>query len=179
MSARPGFLKHAVITEAGLLDPSAIMYAPAIQLDYNVHVLQYLRVHNNMASGIEIFLNRPYSNPRIANSVISYNWGHGIKSRSGFVQIDKCEMSDNFLSGFDYTPGATMFELSQFRAGIDRKKALIISDMLTSIKVDWDESYRAFIITQPTIVSQVCDESLLILFIVMFLCLVFFVTGRF
>ena len=148
-------MKNAEITEAGLLDPATVMYAPAVQLDYNVHVLQYLHIHNNMATGIEIFLNRPYSNPRISDSVISYNWGNGIKSRSGFIQVEKCELSNNFRDGFDYTPGSTMFELNQFRGGIDKTTALVISDTLTSVRVDWDESFRAFIVTQPSLSSFV------------------------
>ena len=39
------------IEKAGLLDPTALLYSPAIRIDYNVHTLEQLIVRDNVATG--------------------------------------------------------------------------------------------------------------------------------
>ena len=50
-SATSSRLYHVTIERAGLLDPTALLYAPALMIDYNVHTLQHLTIRENVATG--------------------------------------------------------------------------------------------------------------------------------
>ena len=58
--ASPSRLVHATVTQAGLMDPTAILYSAAIMIDYNVHTLEHLTVSHNVDTGIDILHNDIY-----------------------------------------------------------------------------------------------------------------------
>ncbi len=63
------------MTDTGLMDPTVIMYHPAILIHYNRHRLNRVFISGTMADGIEILRNDAYSNCRLSYSDISHNMG--------------------------------------------------------------------------------------------------------
>ena len=117
-TARPGRIEHAVITEAGLKDPTALLYSPAIHIDYNVHTLQHLHISNIMSDGILIMHNDAYANAAIRHSTISNNMGHGVSTRGPYFEVEFCDIFENTMAGVEYNPYYSTYEARQMRAGI-------------------------------------------------------------
>ena len=111
-------IRHAVITRAGLMDPTAIIYSPALRIDYNIHTLEYLQIIDNVDDGVEILRNDVYANARISHSTVARNFGNGVSTRGSFFQVYMCQLRDNERAGFEYNPHYTTYEAQQMRAGI-------------------------------------------------------------
>lgn len=118
-TAQKGRFSHTKMELAGLMDPASIVYAPALQIDYNVHQLDNLLVTNNMAMGIEILHNDVFAESKLDHSVVSNNLGNGVTTRGSFFELAFSTVSNNMQAGFEYNPHLTTYELQQFRAGIN------------------------------------------------------------
>ena len=116
--AQPSRMVHTEVTEAGLMDPAAIIYSSAIKIDYNTHTLEHLTIQNNVADGLEIMKNDVFANTRLANSVVRNNLGNGVSSRTSYFELYMCTLSNNGKAGFEYNPHYTTYEAQQIRAGI-------------------------------------------------------------
>ena len=62
------------------MDPTTIQYKSAIKVDYNIHTLDNLDVHDCMASGIDILHNDVYANAKLSNSKITNNLGERMRT---------------------------------------------------------------------------------------------------
>jgi len=51
----PSVMQYTSVSEAGLMDPSLILYSSAIKIDYNVHRLDHLTVEDNLADGVLVY----------------------------------------------------------------------------------------------------------------------------
>lgn len=51
-NAMASVLTHTTVSEAGLMDPSLILYSAAIKIDYNIHRLDHITVEDNLADGV-------------------------------------------------------------------------------------------------------------------------------
>ena len=74
-TAQPSTFDYVTITDTGLMDPTVVLYAPAIHIDYNRHRLERLTITRAMADGIEIVRNDAYSNCKLSYSDITNNMG--------------------------------------------------------------------------------------------------------
>ena len=117
-SAVDSRLYHVSVTGAGLMDPAAIIYSPAIRIDYNLHTLERITVAENLADGVLIMRNDVYARARLASSVIRDNGGTGVTVHGSFFELYDCQLSGNRRAGFEYNPSYTADEALQIRAGI-------------------------------------------------------------
>ena len=111
-------MKYVTITRAGLMDPSIVLYTPALKIDYNVHTLENLHIVDNLADGLQIMHNDVYANTRLVHSTVERNFGNGVTVRGSFFEIYNCILRDNGKAGFEYNPAYTTYEALQIRAGI-------------------------------------------------------------
>lgn len=111
-------MSYVTISDAGLMDPATVAYAPALKIDFNVHTLTNLQIMNNLADGVQIMHNDVYANARLAHSIVRDNRGNGISVRSSFFELYNCSLSGNDQSGFEYSPSYTTQEALQIRAGV-------------------------------------------------------------
>jgi len=114
-SAEPSRLYHVSVTGAGLMDPAAILYSPAIRVDYNVHTLERIVVADNLADGLVVMRNDVYAGARLASSVVRDNAGTGVAVRGSFFELRHCRLTGNRLAGFEYNPSYTANEALQVR----------------------------------------------------------------
>lgn len=110
---------YTTLQHAGLMDPTAILYSPALRIDYNIHTLEHLNIIDNQDDGVEILRNDVYANARITHSTISRNFGNGVSIRGSFFELYMCELHDNYRAGFEYNPHYTTYEAQQMRVGIE------------------------------------------------------------
>jgi len=87
-SARSSRMSYVSISGAGLMDPSSVLYAPALKVDYHVHSLDHLVISDNSADGLVIMHNDVYSNARLTHSVVRNNTGNGITVRLVVLNVD-------------------------------------------------------------------------------------------
>ena len=117
-SAVPSRLYHVSVTGVGLMDPAAVIYSPAIHIDYNVHTLERVTVSDNLADGVLIMRNDVYAGARLASSTVRDNGGTGVTVHGSFFELYDCLLSGNRRAGFEYNPSYTADEALQIRAGI-------------------------------------------------------------
>ena len=146
-SAVPSRLYHVSVSGAGLMDPAAIIYSPAIRIDYNLHTLEHLAVSDNLADGLIIMRNDVYAGTRLASSVVRDNGGTGVVVHGSFFELYDCRLTGNRLAGFEYNPSYTADEALQVRAGI---REPIVFDRTRSIFLDnenrrWVTTPRRFV----------------------------------
>ena len=140
------------IREAGLLDPTALLYSPAVTIDYNVHTLEYLNIHNNVATGLEILHNDAYARAKITHSTIKDNFGNGLTTRGSFFEVSFCHLEGNHKAGFEYNPHTTAEEAQQIRLGI--MDSWLLQDVDgQSLKVD-KETYRFLTTREEQVTSR-------------------------
>lgn len=111
--AESSILKNSVIEKAGQLDFATHSFKPALQVDFNNHILESLIVQNNMDSGIGLMWNDIFKdtrNPTIKSSQIKNNRNHGILTRSQGVDITDNFISKNGGGGIWYDPVFTKSE---------------------------------------------------------------------
>ncbi|CAG0896137.1 unnamed protein product [Darwinula stevensoni] len=108
MTARKSTIKHATIEYAGLFDHALNSFKPALQVDFNRHILEHLKIADNWDNGLGIIHSDIYSfDPRmnsLAHSTINSNRGNGITVRTLGLQVSDCEVHHNTLSGIQYHP---------------------------------------------------------------------------
>jgi len=114
-SAVPSRLVHVSVSGAGLMDPAAIIYSPAIRVDYNVHTLERLSVAGNLAGGVVIMRNDVYAGARLASSLVRDNRGTGVAVRGSFFELYDCRLTGNRVAGLEYNPSYTADEALQVR----------------------------------------------------------------
>jgi len=114
-SAVPSRLVHVSVSGAGLMDPAAIIYSPAIRVDYNVHTLERLSVVDNLAGGVVIMRNDVYAGARLASSLVRDNRGTGVAVRGSFFELYDCRLTGNRVAGLEYNPSYTADEALQVR----------------------------------------------------------------
>jgi hypothetical protein len=150
-------LYNMEVREAGLLDPTALLYSPAISIDYNVHILERLHIHDNIATGLEILHNDAYANAKLAYSVVERNFGNGVTTRGSFFDVTFSELSDNMLSGFEYNPTTTNEEALELRRGIDRTKTWVLQEEKDNSLFVPNEGYKFLITDERLEESQVYE----------------------
>jgi len=122
-SAVPSRLYHVSVSGAGLMDPAAVIYSPAIRVDYNVHTLQHVGVVDNLADGLVVMRNDVYAGARLASSVVARNGGTGVVVRGSFFELHDCRLTGNRLAGFEYNPSYTADEALQVGRSVGRSTA--------------------------------------------------------
>ena len=135
-------MTYVNISGAGLADPGAVIYSPALRIDYNLHTLEHITVENNMADGIVIMHNDVYAGARLVSSVVRANAGNGVTVRSSFFEMFDCRLEGNGRAGFEYSPMYTAADALQLRAGI---RDAILFDQSMKIKLNVEN--RRWVIT--------------------------------
>jgi len=148
-SARASRLYHVTVTGAGLMDPAAIIYSPAIRIDYNVHTLERVTVADNVADGVLIMRNDVYAGARLASSTVRDNGGTGVTVHGSFFELNDCQLTRNRRAGFEYNPSYTADEALQIRAGI--RNALVFDQ---SMSIPLDNENRLFVTTPRRFVNE-------------------------
>lgn len=116
------------------MDPATAVYAPAIKIDYNVHMMENLNISGNMADGLQVMHNDVYSNARLIGSLVENNLGNGVTVRGSFFELFNCTLRGNGKAGFEYNPAYSTYEALQIRAGVhdfvsfDRSLNIILGD---------------------------------------------------
>ena len=146
-SAWPSRLQHVSVTGVGLTDPSAVIYSPAIRIDYNVHTLEHVTISDNLADGVLIMRNDVYAGARLASSTVRDNGGTGVTVHGSFFELYDCQLSGNRRAGFEYSPSYTADEALQIRAGI---RDPIVFDRSRSVHLEnedrrWVTTPRRFV----------------------------------
>lgn len=111
--ARPSILKNVIIEKAGQLDYATHAFKPALQVDFNNHILEHLTVRENTDSGIGLMWNdifRDIHNPVVKFSELHNNNHHGIITRSQGVDIADNMIQGNQGGGIWYDPVFTRQE---------------------------------------------------------------------
>ena len=148
-SAVPSRLVHVSVTGAGLMDPAAIIYSPAIRIDYNVHTLERITVADNLADGVLIMRNDVYAGARLAFSDVRDNGGTGVAVRGSFFELYDCRLTANRRAGFEYNPSYTADEVLQVRAGI--RDPLVFDRSMT---IHLGDENRRWVVTPRRFVNE-------------------------
>ncbi|XP_054714634.1 protein bark beetle-like [Uloborus diversus] len=133
MAADRSNLKNVVVEYAGLLDYATNSFKPALQIDFNKHYLQKLKIHSNMDSGIGIKWNEMFvlENRQLLDSQLNSNRRHGLVVHSQGLNVLRCDFSKNEASGFHYNPMFTRSEQRDLISWInleERGKVIRIPD---------------------------------------------------
>jgi len=142
-------LQHVSVTGTGLMDPAAIIYSPAIRIDYNLHTLEHITVSDNLADGVLIMRNDVYAGARLASSYVHDNGGTGVTIHGSFFELYDCRLTGNRRAGFEYNPSYTADEALQIRAGIRNP---IMFNRTMSLFVDNENRY--FVVTPRRFVNE-------------------------
>nr|XP_037284079.1 protein bark beetle-like [Rhipicephalus microplus] len=111
--AKSSTLKNVIIEKAGQLDYATHAFKPALQVDFNNHILEHLNVRENTGSGIGLMWNdifRDIQNPVVRFSELRNNNRHGIITRSQGVDIADNMIQGNQGGGIWYDPVFTRQE---------------------------------------------------------------------
>lgn len=115
MGAETSYLEHLTIQRAGMFDYVAYDLKPALQIDFNRHVISSIVVKSNSDSGLGIIWNdvigRHFSELTIVDSKFLNNERHGIELRSKGLTIKSSSISNNRQNGLDYNPTFSQKEL--------------------------------------------------------------------
>lgn len=140
-----------------MFDPAALLYNPAIQIDYNTHSLSELTVTDNLQTGIKIFHNDVYANAKLYHSTVTNNFGNGVETRYSFFEVAFCTLSNNRYSGFEANPTKSTQEALQLRAGIHDPlyfAALSAEQEITNLPYKLvNEGYK-FLVTEASILDN-------------------------
>ncbi|CAH1792063.1 unnamed protein product [Owenia fusiformis] len=101
---RPSILRHLTIEKFGLLDPAVAKYAPGLQVDYNFHTLEHLKIRQGNSAGMQIFRNFPYGAHSVQHLNIENNIGSGLITRSPWIKVKFCNFIGNTRAGLEYDP---------------------------------------------------------------------------
>lgn len=156
MSAEVSTFEHSTIQRAGMFDYASHRLKPALQIDFNRHVLHSLMVKNNADSGLGIIWNdvlgRHFSELTVTDSKFSNNERHGIELKSRGLTIKKCSISSNQQSGLDYSPSFSTSDLDELMSWLPTEKnAENIVELKFPLETKHfsvpssEESYRYFI----------------------------------
>lgn len=111
--AESSILKNVVIEKAGQLDYATHVFKPALQVDFNNHILEQLNIRENTDSGIGLMWNdifKDIHNPVVKFSEVHNNNRHGILTRSQGVDITDNRIQGNQGGGVWYDPVFTRRE---------------------------------------------------------------------
>lgn len=145
MAAEESRLKNVVIENAGLLDYATNSFKPALQIDFNKHYLEKLKVANNTDSGIGIMWNEMFASQRrqLVDSQIFSNRRHGIIVHSQGLNIHQCDLQHNSGSGILYNPMFSKLQQRDLISWINleekRKVIKIPDDVHGNIFLDSDQ----------------------------------------
>jgi len=148
-SAMASRLVHVSVTGAGLMDPAAIIYSPAIRIDYNLHTLERVTIADNLADGVVIMRNDVYAGAKLASSVVRDNGRIGVTVHGSFFELYDCRLTGNRLAGFEYNPSYTAAEALQIRAGI---RDPIVFDR--SMTINLNDENRRWVVTPRRFVNE-------------------------
>ncbi|KAB7501563.1 Protein bark beetle [Armadillidium nasatum] len=109
MTAKESHMKGVIVEKAGLLDYSKRQFKPALQVDFNQHVLQDLIIQDNSFDGLGIIRSNQYaiSNPEsrlLRNCIFRNNRRHGVSFAQLGTNITSSKISDNKGSGIHFNP---------------------------------------------------------------------------
>lgn len=153
MAAEESRLKNVIVESAGLLDYATNSFKPALQIDFNKHYLEYLKISDNTDSGIGIMWNEMFvpQSRQIVHSQIVSNRRHGIVVHSQGLKIRQCDLENNAGSGILYNPMFSKLEQRDLISWInleERKKIIRIPDDINgNISLNYDE-YRYLVFTK-------------------------------
>lgn len=153
MAAEESRLKNVIIESAGLLDYATNSFKPALQIDFNKHILEKLRINDNTDSGIGIMWNEMFvpQSRQIIDSQILSNRRHGIVVHSQGLKIHHCDLQNNAGSGILYNPMFSKLEQRDLISWINleekRKVIRIPDDLQGDITLNSDE-YKYLVFTK-------------------------------
>lgn len=152
--AKSSTLRNSVIEKAGQLDFSTHTFKPALQVDFNNHILENLTVRDNIDSGIGLMWNdifKDVHNQVLKFSKIMNNRNHGILTKSQGVDITDNSITNNGGGGVWYDP---LFTKSEQRDAIRwiSEKATTLSSQL-DLNTD-ERHYIRIMDTAPNIVRE-------------------------
>ncbi|XP_035215433.1 protein bark beetle-like, partial [Stegodyphus dumicola] len=159
MSAEESRLKNVIIEFAGLLDYATNSFKPALQVDFNKHHLENLKIQNNTDSGVGIMWNEMFAPERqkIVDSYLLSNRRHGLVVHSQGLNIHRCDMSRNAASGIHYNPMFSKMEQRDLISWINLeepgKVIKVPDDIQNNIFLNYDE-YRYLIFSRSTMYKK-------------------------
>lgn len=172
MGAETSTLEHMIIQRAGMFDYATYTLRPALQIDFNRHLISSIVVKSNSDSGLGIMWNdvigRHFHDLIISDSKFHNNERHGIELRSRGLSISSCSMRENRQNGIDYNPSFFQHELNDLLSWLpttknsDSIEKLTFPLMLHHKTIHFsvsssEESYKYFILQrqpQPNLVES-------------------------
>ncbi|XP_072155093.1 protein bark beetle isoform X2 [Bemisia tabaci] len=100
-------LQYITIEQAGLLDYATNELKPALQIDFSHHVLENVRVINNIHDGLGVVYSDIYSQGSvntIKNSEFNNNRGSGVSFKQLGMKIMGSSMENNKVAGIRHHP---------------------------------------------------------------------------
>lgn len=164
MGAETSTLEHIVVQKAGMYDYATYSLRPALQIDFNKHLISSIAVRSNSDSGIGIMMNdvigRHFSELSILDSKFSSNERHGIELRSRGISFKSCIMNGNRQNGLDYSPTFSKLELEDLLSWLYASKRpehiTMLAPPLKSRQFtisSAEDSYRFFVIQKSSQVN--------------------------
>lgn len=161
MGAETSTLEHITIQKAGMYDYATYSLKPALQIDFNKHLMSSLIVRSNSDSGLGIMFNdvigRHFSDLSVAESKFSNNERHGIELRSRGITFKSCSMNSNRQNGLDYSPIFEKYELDDLLSWLyASKRAEHLTMLVPPLKSKTftisssEDSYRFFVIQKSS-----------------------------
>lgn len=156
MAAEESRLKNVIVESAGLLDYATNSFKPALQIDFNKHYLENLKISDNTDSGIGIMWNEMFvpQSRQIINSQILSNRRHGIVVHTQGLKIYECDLKSNAGSGILYNPMFSKLEQRDFISWInldEKKKVIKIPDDIDGDIILNHDEYRYLVFTKTNV----------------------------
>ncbi|GFY53687.1 protein bark beetle [Trichonephila inaurata madagascariensis] len=153
MAAGECRLKNMIVEYAGLLDFATNSFKPALQIDFNRHLLENLKIRNNIDSGVGIMWNEVFvsESRQLIDSEFVNNHRHGLVVHTQGLNVYRCEMTSNDGSGMHYNPMFSKQEQRDLISWInleERNKILRIPDDISGNISLRSGEYKYFIFTK-------------------------------
>uniref|UniRef100_A0A1I8GIE5 SRCR domain-containing protein n=1 Tax=Macrostomum lignano TaxID=282301 RepID=A0A1I8GIE5_9PLAT len=143
---------HLNLDTGGLLDYFRMYFSPGVQVDYNKHLFQNVRVSNCLSHGFVVLHNELYRDNRLSNCQLTGNLGNGVLIRSPLIGLTACNMSNNQGSGFEYNPGFTEQEAYEFRSSFPPVRKTMLTSLTASSPqvIGIQSSDTDYLVTNPS-----------------------------
>ncbi|KAF8773809.1 Protein bark beetle like protein [Argiope bruennichi] len=153
MAAGESRLRNIIVEHAGLLDFATNIFKPALQIDFNRHVLEKLKIRNNIDSGVGIMWNEVFvsESRKLTDSEFLNNHRHGLVIHTQGLNIYRCEMTNNDGSGIHYNPMFSKLEQRDLISWVnleERNKIIRIPDDISGNIFLRSDEHRYFVFTK-------------------------------
>ncbi|XP_063235879.1 protein bark beetle isoform X2 [Bacillus rossius redtenbacheri] len=108
--AEPARLQYVTVERAGLFDYSTNAFKPALQVDLSRHVLESVRLVNNLQDGLGVLYSDMYSTRDVnlaRNCDFSNNRGSGISFKQLGMRVSGSSLENNKMAGVRHNPALT------------------------------------------------------------------------